>query len=1015
MAEYNIDGLMRDPDFQSKPWNERHAIMKEADPSGYGKLSSNGQSGMLNEMKQQPWWKPGGAAAAGKPADSTPPAPPPADKPSAARRAWDKWKAVQAEPFRFAAEGVTGLANTVGKAVHGLTEELPAYLSERHKGKGVADAAEFAGRETTPYKPMESPLGPSMTGQVIGGATGGVVNKLGQLTGQPELVQGAAEFAGDVAGLYGLKPGLSAVGKVGGTVKNNLMKEGLPYTNKRRAYRAAERYQDIQKTDSPLLAQQEKQTGVESNKLFGGLNATNALGQKAHLTPGQATGNIGALRLQEHFKNTDPTFATELAYNNAALNKASLEKMQGAFGEQKELPVAMSKGEIGDAQVARLQKGKGTTQTKVSGLYDEIPGYTTDRDTFNSTGAALLKTPMVQRARKAVNNFMKYAKEEPDTVHGIVALQQSVGDEISLARMSGDRQTARVLGKLDTALDAQVAVLSEAAGKGDIMAVGEKLIIPSHIRDEIAGIDEQIAKAQTAPVSVKEQNIHLRDYLAGKGETVMQNTGVSDTMYAKSLADRLKWLEGKGKAGDYVPMGSDNTKYYRGDNSATPLKGMPDGESYFFTDRRPARLYGKVSGHSLDITNPKTIDAGGKVKGEWGNYEEAITQAKKDGHDALIVKNVVDVPSEMEEGYYSDRLSKYKSDVVIPFNVAKQVKAPKPTTNPIIDNLTARRTALQSTLDAATPAVDIAAKIANATTTAKTDLFDKYYRGAVAKVLQEGNESSGLRMTSEQVPSKLFTPRGAKDLVESQGQIAAAEMSMPHVVEQLVSRHVKKGVMDVEGAAKWLADNKSALKTLGLEEPARNLVKGQFGRDIEETLYPGGLAKRADKMKNPMLTAQEAHRVIVKKYGYAAKTLFGAKWEQELKNYAHRMEIIGRDAKGALDAVKPDLFMTLAEQALHLAAVTSGVGWKYSASKNLVQAIGDRVLGVSTEQVSTIMKQALLDPEKAAVLNEIMSGEKVSPKIMRQVFGDFSKAAGAGVVSGAMQPQPSDRQEQEQP
>ena len=60
MREYDMDGLVRDPDFQDRPWSDRHAILKEADPSGYGTLDSNRQANLLRDMKNEPWWQ-GGA------------------------------------------------------------------------------------------------------------------------------------------------------------------------------------------------------------------------------------------------------------------------------------------------------------------------------------------------------------------------------------------------------------------------------------------------------------------------------------------------------------------------------------------------------------------------------------------------------------------------------------------------------------------------------------------------------------------------------------------------------------------------------------------------------------------------------------------------------------------------------------------------------------------------------------------------------------------------------------------
>jgi len=59
MAGYDIDSLVRDPDFQRRPFGERKAILREADADGFGKLPGSAQSRMLVEMKGQDWWKGG--------------------------------------------------------------------------------------------------------------------------------------------------------------------------------------------------------------------------------------------------------------------------------------------------------------------------------------------------------------------------------------------------------------------------------------------------------------------------------------------------------------------------------------------------------------------------------------------------------------------------------------------------------------------------------------------------------------------------------------------------------------------------------------------------------------------------------------------------------------------------------------------------------------------------------------------------------------------------------------------
>ena len=60
MADYNVDTLVRDPEFQSASFGDRAAILRKADPEGFGKLPTDRQTRRLMDMKSQDWWQ-GGA------------------------------------------------------------------------------------------------------------------------------------------------------------------------------------------------------------------------------------------------------------------------------------------------------------------------------------------------------------------------------------------------------------------------------------------------------------------------------------------------------------------------------------------------------------------------------------------------------------------------------------------------------------------------------------------------------------------------------------------------------------------------------------------------------------------------------------------------------------------------------------------------------------------------------------------------------------------------------------------
>lgn len=55
----DIQGLIRDPEFQGMPFEERRQLLSEADPDFAG-VTPQEQTQILREMKSQPWWQGGG-------------------------------------------------------------------------------------------------------------------------------------------------------------------------------------------------------------------------------------------------------------------------------------------------------------------------------------------------------------------------------------------------------------------------------------------------------------------------------------------------------------------------------------------------------------------------------------------------------------------------------------------------------------------------------------------------------------------------------------------------------------------------------------------------------------------------------------------------------------------------------------------------------------------------------------------------------------------------------------------
>lgn len=193
------------------------------------------------------------------------------------------------------------------------------------------------------------------------------------------------------------------------------------------------------------------------------------------------------------------------------------------------------------------------------------------------------------------------------------------------------------------------------------VTAADSLTVPASIKAAVVGTPAEIS-ALVQPGKAVLRNGD-KAYLIDRAEAAKQ---------FGSLAEAKKMLLAGGDAEAKVlgyPSREGNgekVKVYHGSNSATPMTPDRDGNTHYFTSPRPARLYGKVHETEVRIGNPLTVDARGMTKGEFGNYDQLIADAKANGNDAVIVKNVIDVPTDLEEGYYKNRLSRYKGDVVIP-------------------------------------------------------------------------------------------------------------------------------------------------------------------------------------------------------------------------------------------------------------------------------------------------------------------------------------------------------------
>jgi len=143
------------------------------------------------------------------------------------------------EPFKIAGEAIAAPVNALAKAGKGLYG-AGVMADNLLSGESLDTALQAGTKAIGNRNPIQSPLGQSKTSQFLGEKViQPAVNKLSQATGQPELVEGLTEAAGDIASLAGVKPGIKAAAGTGKNLLGKLPDSGLPYTNPEKLYGSA--------------------------------------------------------------------------------------------------------------------------------------------------------------------------------------------------------------------------------------------------------------------------------------------------------------------------------------------------------------------------------------------------------------------------------------------------------------------------------------------------------------------------------------------------------------------------------------------------------------------------------------------------------------------------------------------------------------------------------------------------------------------------------------------------------
>jgi hypothetical protein len=238
MAEYDIDSLVRDPDFQRRSFAERKAILREADAEGFGTLPEPAQSRMLVDMKGQDWWQGGRHKVVTGNMEPT------AAESEKFRRQVVKdegtllsrvrdtspgeaVKNTLMEVPRLAQEFITVPLSSAKKGAYGIGS-LAKTGGAMIRGKSLNEALQVGTDAMKGYEPIHGPLDPSMTGELIGTGIEKGINAAESATGNTGWASAGIQATADIAGLIGGGKAMAKVGKKGAATLGDLREGTRP-------------------------------------------------------------------------------------------------------------------------------------------------------------------------------------------------------------------------------------------------------------------------------------------------------------------------------------------------------------------------------------------------------------------------------------------------------------------------------------------------------------------------------------------------------------------------------------------------------------------------------------------------------------------------------------------------------------------------------------------------------------------------------------------------------------------
>lgn len=473
-----VDEVVRDPEFQNLPFQERHKVLLSVDPD-YAGLKPGEQSKVLNGLKQQSFWQGGQKQA----------------------QATTTQSEIRQGPSR-AAYAISDIARPV---LTGVGAGIGGLL-----GAGAGGAGGLAGGPAAPATvPTGATLG-SIAGAGLGYTTGNKIadvidTGLGVSRGVPDLKNATLSTLKDISS--------GAMMEMGGQVGGKLITSGLAALAKRGGLPYSTGASRV-KAGNVLENVYGDMSAREASNAARVADASRRAGVHQPLTLAQQMGRTKAAAFEQSMAAKDDLMDA-LTRQDTSVRETALSRMRSALGRGQALPATQDVQSVGANIHGSINSALEPVKAAERVIWGEVPSYPMPNVNLQSAIKSVTSEPYEKPVQDAIDSTIAYMSKMPKNTEGMRAIDRTLTNNISKALQAGDNNLARVYQNLKAGVSADFRAISKAAETGDIaLAPNGEVVIPSQLRSERDRIMALMGDSKTAThagVRLNEINNTLRN------------------------------------------------------------------------------------------------------------------------------------------------------------------------------------------------------------------------------------------------------------------------------------------------------------------------------------------------------------------------------------------------------------------------------------------------------------------------------------------------------------------------